>query len=175
MNIIIPRPPREIIDDVISSNDLFPNNSRYPLLIYRQTFTFRNEPAQDIQQFLHQNGWINSWVDGIYDYHHYHSNTHETLVIIQGNCQLQAGGEKGRIYYVSQGDVIIIPAGVSHKNMDSSYDFKCIGAYPVQIDYDMNYGKEEEHPQVDINIKKVGLPEYDPVFGKEGLIFSYWK
>jgi uncharacterized protein YjlB len=170
----IPRPTK-LIHKLISPSDYFPNNSRYPLLIYKQVFTSMEQSPEQIQQFLHENNWNNSWVDSIYDYHHYHSTTHETLVIIAGQCNVQIGGDKGAIYEVSNGDVIILPAGVSHKNVGSSPDFKCIGAYPDNHDLDMNYGKLEEHPAVDRNIKKVGLPQSDPVFGEKGLLFNYWK
>ncbi len=43
------------------------------------------------------------------------------------------------------------------------------------IDYDMNYGKAEEHPLVDKKIQKVPLPNEDPIFGKKGILFDYWK
>lgn len=167
--------PKEIIHELIRKNGYFPNNSRYPLLIYKNMIAFTDNPPQAIQEFLHHNQWINSWVDGIYKNHHYHSNTHELLIVIAGNCQVQIGGDQGKIYEISQGDIIILPAGVAHKNVGSSSDFKCIGAYPFDIDYDMNYGKAEEHPRVDNNLKLVGLPATDPLFGKNGLLFDYWK
>ncbi|MBA3536521.1 MAG: cupin domain-containing protein [Tatlockia sp.] len=167
--------PNDLLHDLIEASEHFPNNSRYPLLIYRQVFNFSKPSADLVQNFLNVNNWINSWVDSIYDYHHYHSNTHEALVIIAGTCKVQIGGPKGKIYEISKGDVIIFPAGVSHKNVGSSQDFKCVGSYPTDEDYDVNYGKAEEHPQVDINIKKVGLPATDPIFGKDGVLFDYWK
>lgn len=175
MNPLLPVPPKEILHELIPSQGHFPNNARYPLLIYKQAFEFSEYSQESVQNFLKHNKWINSWVDSIYDCHHYHSNTHEALVIIEGNCQIQIGGEKGKEYAITKGDVIIFPAGVSHKNVGSSDGFKCIGAYPTSINYDMNYGKAAEHPQVDINIQKVGLPECDPVFGKDGYLFDYWK
>ncbi|STX29765.1 Uncharacterized protein containing double-stranded beta helix domain [Legionella beliardensis] len=175
MNDLLPQRPKEIIHDLILPNDYFPNNSQYPLLIYNQVFKFSTPSPDLIQKYLKQNGWINSWVDSIYDYHHYHSNTHEALIIIAGECSVQIGGDLGNIYNISKGDVIIFPAGVSHKNISSSKDFKCIGSYPNDVDYDVRYGRADEHPLVDINIKQVGLPEADPIFGIHGLMFNYWK
>lgn len=167
--------PKEIIHELILPLDYFPNNSRFPLLIYKQVFKISHTDPKLIKNFLKQNNWINSWVDGIYDYHHYHSNTHEALVIIEGQCEVQIGGDKGKHFEIFKGDVIIFPAGVAHKRINATIDFKCVGSYPINIDYDMYYGTAEEHPMVDENIKNVGLPESDPIFGPDGFLFDYWK
>ncbi len=169
-----PTPPQEVVHRIISPNGFYPNNAKYPLLIYKQLCAFNTIKNEVIQAFLKSNRWSESWVDGIYDFHHYHSNTHETLVIIAGCCEVQIGGEQGQSYMVNQGDVMILPAGVAHKSLQASPDFKCIGAYPLAVGCDMHYGKAEDHPQVDENIKKVGLPPSDPIFGKNGLLFDYW-
>lgn len=168
--------PQTIISEIIPENGYFPNNVVYPLLIYKIALNLENEKSpESIQRLLKDNGWYQSWVDNIYDYHHYHSNTHEVLVIYNGEGVVQIGGENGKIYDIEKGDVIIFPAGLAHKSISLSNNFKCVGAYPLDIDYDMNYGKAEEHPQVDINIKHVPLPAQDPIFGKNGLLFDYWK
>jgi uncharacterized protein YjlB len=49
-----------------------------------------------------------------------------------------------------------------------------VGAYPKGADYDMNYGKKEEHPKVDENIRKLLLPDTDPLYGKEGPLMQHW-
>lgn len=165
----------EIIQKMISSQDYLPGNPYYPLLIYKQAITNSNEPSKVIQDRLAQNNWSHSWVDSIYDFHHYHSNTHEVLVIISGDCQVQFGGDNGPIYIVDQGDVIIIPAGVAHKSLSKSNNFQCIGAYPLDMEYDMNYGTIEEYSQALDAIKQVGLPKKDPIFGDQGLLLKYWK
>ncbi len=173
MPTLTPNSPKDIIHDVILPNGDFPNNAKLPLLIYKQVFELIGEPEQ-VQQLLKLNHWLNSWVNSIYDYDHYHSNTHETLVILQGHCLVQIGGPDYKKYEIKKGDVIIFPAGVAHKNLNSSADFKCVGAYPIDIDYDMHYGRPEEHPKVDDNIKQVKLPSCDPVFGVNGQLFDYW-
>lgn len=165
--------PKEVIVETILPNGLFPGNPHFPLIIYKAAI-LADFSSKVIKQLLEENHWINAWVDGIYHFHHYHSNTHEALVVIAGDCRVQIGGKGAKIYDVSQGDVIILPAGTSHKNVQSSTNFKCVGAYPFHLDYDMNYGKKEEHPRVDDNIARVGLPQADPIFGKEGLLFKYW-
>lgn len=164
----------EVISQIIKPNGNFPNNAQYPLLIYKNVLEMADEKPSNIEDFFKENGWVNSWVDSIYDFQHYHSNTHEALVIFEGNCTIEIGGDQGVFFEITKGDVIIFPAGVSHKNVKSSNDFTTVGAYPFDVDYDMNYGKVEEHPRVDNNIQNVKLPETDPIFGKNGLLFKYW-
>jgi len=52
------------------------------------------------------------------------------LGIYSGSCDVLLGGEKGIQFTVNPGDIIIIPAGIAHKNVGATEDFKCIGAYP---------------------------------------------
>jgi uncharacterized protein YjlB len=144
------------------------------LLIYQQALPDIHEP-QAIQARLAQNTWGQSWVDSIYDFHHYHSNTHEVLVIISGECEVQFGGEKGPIYRVDTGDVILIPAGVAHRSLSMSQDFRCIGAYPFEVGTDMNCGTLDEYSKALKLIPHVGIPQQDPIFGDKGLLFNYWK
>jgi uncharacterized protein YjlB len=72
MDTLFAIPPADLIHDLIEPSDYFPNNSRYPLLLYKQVFNFSKPSAELVQYFLKTNNWINSWVDSIYDYHHYH-------------------------------------------------------------------------------------------------------
>jgi uncharacterized protein YjlB len=174
-DMLAPFLPAEFIQDLIRRNGFFPNNDKYPFLIYRQVFNFEGHTAKDVQALLKRNGWENSWVNGIYDYHHYHSNTHEALVIFEGECQVEIGGDRGRIYKVRRGDVVILPAGVAHKNIQATDDLVTIGAYPDGQDYDMNYGAATEILDANKNIQAVGVPASDPVYGKNGLMFNYWK
>jgi len=162
------------VQKMISPQGYFPGNPHYPLLIYKQALPVIDPPAA-IQSRLAHNNWSHSWIDSIYDFHHYHSNTYEVLVIISGQCQVQFGGENGPIDTIHQGDVVILPAGVAHKSLTMSTDFQCVGAYPFDIGTDMNYGLKEEFQQALEQIKQVRLPEKDPIFGKQGLLFNYWK
>ena len=159
---------------MISPHKNFPGNPRFPLLIYKQVFSITYS-AEEIQSWLKKNDWGSSWIDSIYDFHHYHSNTHEVLAIISGDCLVQFGGEKGPHYTVNSGDIVIIPAGIAHKSIEKSDNFRCIGAYPFDVGYDMKYGKKEEYADAIKAIKNVDLPAKDPIFGEMGLIFDYWK
>lgn len=150
-------------------------NSFYPLLIYRQVFDQRNdEGARWLESKFAENDWSNSWGNGVYPFHHYHSITHEVLGVYNGIATLHLGGEQGKIIEVSAGDIIVIPAGVGHKSLNSSGDFGVVSAYPQGRDYDLLRGESGERPQADENIARLPVPSNDPVFGKSGGLINVW-
>jgi uncharacterized protein YjlB len=165
---------QEIIAKKLQDDGLFPNNEKLPLLIYKQAIQLKSGDAATVEELFEENQWGNSWRNGIYNYHHYHSKAHEVLGIYQGEAEVQLGGPEGIKVKVQTGDVIIIPAGVSHKNLRASADFACVGAYPPAQTADMNYGQKSERPGVDEHIAKVPLPENDPVYGKNGPLTQQW-
>ncbi|GFK21422.1 cupin domain-containing protein [Tetragenococcus halophilus] len=148
-----------------------PNNSQFPLLIYKNVM----EAEEEAMQILYQNHWSNAWRNGVFPYHHYHSNSHEVLVVDRGSALLQMGGENGEQLEAQQGDVLILPAGTGHKLLEKQADFSVIGAYPNGQDYDICYGKKEERPEKLNNINEVLIPDNDPIYGKQGILFSYWR
>jgi len=159
----------------LKDDDLIPN-SKLPLLLYRGVISLSgDDPAHIFEKLFEENGWNESWRNGIYSYHHYHSTAHEVLGIYRGSAKVQLGGERGVIHEVSAGDVIVIPAGIAHKNLGSTRDFGVVGAYPERQDWDMNYGKPGERPRADQNIAQVALPKLDPVFGKNGPLIEKWR
>jgi uncharacterized protein YjlB len=152
-----------------------PNNPKLPLLIYSRALALpATDPATSVLQLFESNQWEEGWVNGIYTYHHYHSTAHEVLGIVAGSAIVQLGGELGvkRTFYA--GDVVVIPAGVGHKNLGSSSNFKVVGAYPAGQEWDLCYGKLKERPKADTNIARVPLPESDPVYGPSGPLLRYW-
>jgi uncharacterized protein YjlB len=160
---------------VIHGDNNFPNNDYLPLLIYKQPFDPSEKKLADhIEKTFKANNWTNSWRNGILEQHHYHSNTHEVLGISAGNCKVQLGGPNGVILDVEKGDVIILPAGIAHKNLGCSKDFECVGGYPGGIEPDMKYGKPEDRPEADKNIQNVPIPDIDPVYGYEGALLTFW-
>lgn len=149
-------------------------NSPFPVLIYKNCFSETgNAGAEWLEKRFAENNWKNAWRNGIFDYHHYHSNTHEVLGVYKGKALLQLGGKNGKKIDVSAGDVIVIPAGVAHKNLGSE-DFAVVGAYPQGMSHDMNTGKEGERPQVDKNITAVPIPKNDPLQGKKHGLPKIW-
>lgn len=166
----------EIISELLTDDGTFPNNGKLPFIVYKNAITIPDvNPAGAVERIFQANGWGGSWRNGIYPYHHYHSTAHEVLGVYGGNATVQLGGPNGMVIDVGTGDVIIIPAGVAHKNLGSSADFRCVGAYPPGQEWDMNYGRPGERPKADQNIAKVPLPETDPVFGLAGLLMKIWK
>lgn len=159
----------------LKGDGVFPN-SELPVLLYKQALNpplfF---PALQIKKLFQKHHWTNNWRNGVYTYHHYHSNTHEVMAVIKGQTTLLLGGDKGRKVKIEKGDVLLIPAGVAHKNLGKEKDVICIGGYPKGKGYDMNYGKEEERPVADEKIAKVKVPRYDPVTGESKPLNEIWK
>lgn len=159
---------------VLRDDGTFPN-SRLPVLVYRRALKLPPVfAAAYVRRLFAVNGWSNAWNYGIFEYHHYHSITHEVLGVHKGGTTLQLGGREGVKIKVERGDVIIIPAGVAHKNLGKETQLKCVGAYPGGSAYDINYGHAGERPAADRNIRRVQLPSHDPVFGKRGGLKRYW-
>lgn len=148
-------------------------NSKLPLLIYRGVLSDKEDASKVIDVF-EANNWTNSWDNGIYSYHHYHSTSHEVLGVYAGSALLHLGGESGERLRVKAGDVIIIPAGVGHKKLEASNDFAVVGAYPEGRDWDVLKGKPGERPRADENIAGLPIPKSDPVFGIDGGLTKTW-
>jgi uncharacterized protein YjlB len=139
-------------------------------VIYRLALPASDHLAKDFEKCFSGNGWTNSWRDGIFDYHHFHSNTHEVLGVAQGEARVCFGGEAGEVLVVSVGDVAILPAGTGHKCESASGDFLVVGAYPDGRDYDICRGDPAEHDRAVARIAGVPLPKKDPIFGKSGVV-----
>ena len=148
-------------------------NSKLPLLIYRGALSDKQSAAKVIELF-EANNWTNSWDNGIYSYHHYHSTSHEVLGVYAGFALLHLGGESGERLRVNAGDVIIIPAGVGHKKLNASNDFAVVGAYPEGRDWDVLKGEPGERPRADENLASLPIPKSDPVFGIDSGLIKEW-
>jgi uncharacterized protein YjlB len=151
-------------------------NSRYPLIVYRNAFNERDKTgARWLEDTFAANNWANSWRNGVFSYHHYHSISHEVLGIYSGAALLHLGGEKGQKVNVQAGDIIVIPAGVGHKNLGDKDGFGVVGAYPDGRNYDIKRGDPDDRPQVIQNIAAVPFPSHDPLQGKEQGLRILWK
>lgn len=150
-------------------------NSRYPLLLYRNVFVERDaEGATWLETRFAQHNWSNSWRNGIFSFQHYHSIAHEVLGIYSGTALVLLGGDKGKKVTVKAGDIIIIPAGVGHKNLGSE-NLGVVGAYPNGMPVDIMRGLPGERPTVDKNISAVPLPSTDPFLGAKSGLPGIWQ
>jgi len=86
---------------------------------------------------------------------------------------LHLGGEQGQKVEVRAGDILIIPAGVGHKNLNSD-GLGIVGAYPDGREWDVNKGLPGERPQTDRNIAALPVPGTDPLWGKEKGVTKIW-
>jgi uncharacterized protein YjlB len=153
---------------LFADDGVFPN-SRLPVLIYRGVLA--TPEAAAFERMFDGNGWSPAWRNGLFSVHHYHSTAHEVLGIYGGRVTARLGGPKGATVTLVAGDVVVIPAGVAHKNDGASPDFRVVGAYPVGTSPDMQYGKPGERPETDRNVANVALPAGDPVHGRAAAPF----
>jgi uncharacterized protein YjlB len=158
---------------IIAGDGRFPGNATLPLVSY--TAALQATGASDFEVLFRTNGWSGTWRNGIFPYHHYHSTAHEALGMARGFARVQFGGRGGIEVLLNEGDAVVIPAGVAHKNLEHSEDYLVIGAYPSGEIWDVHTGIEGERPRSDENIALVELPGSDPVFGKSGPLFELWK
>jgi uncharacterized protein YjlB len=180
------RPSRDQIERLVrvrkatvtkfKDDGVIPNNARWPLVLYRGAVALPDnlDPAAIMEDMFGENGWGDSWRNGIYDYVHYHSRIHEVLGIARGNGTVRFGGNNGRTLQLKAGDVAILPAGTGHQCLSASADFLVVGAYPPSGTYD-ECTKSEEHARALKTIPKVGRPRKDPVYGSKGSLLSAWK
>lgn len=165
------RPETEVRSIVLKDDGTFPNNPR-PLLLYLQAVP--PDPA-GIERLFNVNEWPCAWRNGVYSYHHYHSTAHEALGAYSGSATIRFGGPGGTTATIRAGDVAVIPAGVAHRCLESSSDFRIVGAYPRGQRWDMCYGEAGERPKVDHNISAVPDPQTDPVQGSGGALPRLWR
>jgi uncharacterized protein YjlB len=166
----------EIEGHALGDDGLIPNNKRLPLIVYRQSLALEgrsSESARAFEALFSSNGWGNAWVDGIYDFHHYHSTAHEVLGLAAGRAAVQFGGPQGPVVDLGSGDAVVIPAGVGHCLLDGA-DLVVVGAYPEGQACDLCRATEADRTKSLENIPWVPLPRFDPVFGASGPMFTLW-
>lgn len=168
--------PRQANSFKFSDDGVIPNNPKLPLIVYRTPVRLKGDfdPAALFEDLFAANGWADGWRDGIYDFTHYHSQTHEVLGIARGRAKVQFGGAKGRLLLVKAGDVVVIPAGVSHRRMTPSDDLLVVGAYPAAGRYNEYRDSRDEHDRALEDIAHVPLPKKDPVYGADGGLIDLW-
>jgi uncharacterized protein YjlB len=170
-------PPPEPQTLMFADDGSVPNNPRLPFVVYRRALDLIDllDPAQVIESMFRDNGWGDTWRNGIYPYVHYHSMIHEAMGVARGRARVQFGGRTGREIEIGQGDVAVLPAGTGHQCIWASPDLIVIGAYPRTGRYDLCRGSRHEHTRALETIPQVPLPDSDPVFGKQGPLLRLWQ
>ena len=161
----------KVVAHLLAADGAIPNHPRWPLLVYPAVVAISGEDAAAAFEALFaRNRWPPAWRNGVFPFHHYHSNGHEVLGIYSGEVTVQFGGDAGVAVTAKPGDVIVLPAGTGHKKLASRGALGVVGAYPVGT-----------HPDTctpgrgTVVIKNVPLPACDPVYGVEGPLFAYWR
>lgn len=150
-------------------------NSALPLLFYEEAVPRGAADPEAMEALFAANSWPPAWRASVFTYHHYHSTAHETLGVARGSARLMLGGPEGREFDVEPGDVIVIPAGVAHRRLDSSGDFLVVGCYPPGQNWDLLRGEAGDRPHADHNIARVSVPLTDPVGGAGGPLLTHWR
>jgi uncharacterized protein YjlB len=145
-------------------------NSRFPVLVHRGAVAPGEDAPSAVEALFRENGWLNNWrYPGIYDYAHFHSTTHEVLGIARGQMTLRLGGEGQVEVAFSAGDVVVMPAGVSHSYLKGSDDIEVVGGYPDGRDWDLMRDEQmtdqERHDAIK-RIMSLPIPDRDPVTGE---------
>jgi len=139
------------IEDYFFADDgVVPNNPRLPLIVYRGALETDGDAAARCVALFDRNGWTGAWKNGVYAHHHYHSSAHEVLGVAAGWVRVRLGGEGGQTVELRAGDVVVIPAGLAHKNDGVS-------------------------PDLLPRIAAVPLPADDPVHGNSGPLIERWR
>ena len=152
-----------------------PNNPALPLLVYRGVLARdAADPAALFEEAFAAHGWGRSWRNGIYDFLHFHTRTHEVLGIACGRARVQFGGARGQELDVEAGDVVVLPAGTGHRRVSASPDLLVVGAYPDNSGFDQKRPGQVDHASAVAAIAAVPLPDKDPVYGSDGPLTAMW-
>ena len=146
--------------------DRIPNHPSFAVLIYHGVDGVADGPDAARRLFA-AHGWGGSWVDGVFDFHHFHSTSHEALAVVAGAATIELGGPQGESFDVAAGDVLVLPAGTGHRRATARDGFTVVGAYPAgQEDCDLLRGDDpHEVAAARERIAALGAPREDPVGG----------
>jgi uncharacterized protein YjlB len=164
-----------VLAHLLAAEGAIPNHPRWPLLVYPAALALSGpDPAALFEELFTRNGWPAAWRNGVFPFHHYHSNAHEVLGIYSGEVTVQFGGDGGVTITARPGDVIVLPAGTGHKRLASRGNLGVVGAYPRDAQPDTCMPPFARAQKNAAAAARVPLPPGDPVFGEAGPLFEHW-
>lgn len=146
-------------------------NSDLPFILWKNRLPDDASNGEAACRLFETNGWTGTWVYTVYPFWHFHTKGHEVLACVSGSAVLGFGGDSGITAKVEVGDVCIVPAGVGHKRISASTDFRMAGGYPPDQEGDINSPGDLEDSAIGAALAKVALPTTDPVTGER---FAAW-
>ena len=82
--------PGKVVAHLLTFGGAIPNHPRWPLLLYPGAVTIAGaDPAAAFEELFTRNDWPAAWRNGVFPFHHYHSNAHEALGIYSGEVTVQ--------------------------------------------------------------------------------------
>ncbi len=174
-----------------------PNNDTLALIVYRGAVDVGGaEPEAALEAHFGKNRWGDGFRGDTFHFHHYHSTAHEVVGCARGRAEVQFGGPDGPVVPFEAGDVVLIPAGVSHCRVDDAPGYSSVGAYPPGQAPDLCVLSEEDArvatttPGAEgLALKPIGpdavaatkaaaaavpLPPTDPIAGESGPVHTLW-
>jgi uncharacterized protein YjlB len=153
------------------------SNPRLPVLVYRAALAIRgsaDDLATQFEVIFAKHGWPAQWRNGVYEFHHYHSNAHEVLGVAGGSARLRLGGPEGANVGVGAGDAILLPAGTGHVLVQADPSFLVVGAYPPdQQNFDIC--RAPAIPKIVALMAHLEFPMNDPIDGINGPLSQFWR
>ena len=151
-----------------------PNHPTLPAVIARGAVDGMDADA--VRQAVEANGWGGTWVWTVYDYHHFHPDAHEALLVVAGRATLLLGGPEGTEVEAGAGDLIVLPAGHGHRLLRGADGFRVVGGYPPgQESPEILRAGDMDMDEARRAVAAVPLPESDPVAGPDGPLMRVWR
>jgi len=167
---------RTVFAYLLAESGAIPNHPCWPLLVYPGAVALHGpDPASAFEELFERNGWPPAWRNGVYPFHHFHSNAHEVLGVYSGEVTVRFGGDGGVDLVAKPGDVLVLPAGTGHKKLSARGALGVVGAYPAGQHPDTCAPSDARSGSRAQAVLQVPLPSGDPVFGPGGPLFEHWR
>lgn len=150
-------------------------NSALPLVVWKGRLPGEAREGRAACALYRRNGWSGTWVYTVYPFWHFHTHGHEVLGCVAGRARIGFGGDAGVVIDVDQGDVAVVPAGVGHRKMQATDDFLMAGGYPSGQQGNIVRPGELDDERIAAEIRRVSLPETDPVTGLADGVVGVWR